>query len=178
MFGLKKKQQKEVTRLTEYLISGGAYFWAGYGMFFIADQVLHLNLWWAKLLANVFGWVVNYLLQRYWVFNNPKLAKHKTEVTTRYIIITLVDFVLDYLIVWSLQQFGITPYIGQFVSSGFFTVWNYVWYRWWVFPDKFATLPKKRLTPARVVAHRAHGHSVYRGNGRSHKTSQTTRKKK
>jgi len=158
---LKKKQRQEVKRITEYMISGGAYFWSGYLMFFVLDQVVGLNLWWAKLLANVTGWLVNYTLQRYWVFNNPKLAKHQTEVTGRYIAITLVDFVLDYAIVASLKSAGLTPYLGQFVSSGFFTFWNYLWYKYWVFPQKFTK--KTKLTVPRVVAHRPHGHSSYQG---------------
>ncbi|MFA5004415.1 MAG: GtrA family protein [Candidatus Saccharimonadales bacterium] len=138
---MKQKQKREVKRITEYLVSGGAYFWSGYGMFFVLDKGLHLNLWWAKLLANVTGWLVNYALQRYWVFNNPKLAKHKLEVTGHYAVITLADFLIDYLIVAGLKHLGITPYIGQFASSGFFTVWNYFWYKFWVFPDKY---PRKK----------------------------------
>lgn len=154
----------EWVRITEYLISGGAYFWSGYATFFILDTIFDWSLWWAKLLANVVGWVINYALQRYWVFKNPSLAKHQTEVTTRYIIITLVDFVLDYLIVASLKQLGLTPYIGQFISSGFFTVWNYLWYRWWVFPTKFQQQPRlsRGAAISRTVAHRAHGHAAYR----------------
>lgn len=159
-FRLKKKQKREIKRITEYMISGGAYFWSGYAMFFVLDQVVELNLWWAKLGANVTGWLVNYALQRYWVFNNPKLAKHQTEVTGRYITITLVDFLLDYLIVAALQSVGVTPYIGQFVSAGFFTVWNYLWYKYWVFPEKFSKASSK-ITVPRVVAHRAHGQAGY-----------------
>ncbi len=159
---LRKSQRKEVTRFVEYMISGGAYFWSGYLAFFVGDKILHLNLWWAKLAANMFGWTVNYILQRYWVFKNPKLSKHQTEVTTRYIIITLIDFVLDYLIVATLKGVGITPYIGQFVSSGFFTIWNYLWYRFWVFPQKFTRKRRPaRVTTPRILVHRAHGHSAY-----------------
>src|SRR5260221_2397688 len=160
MTKLRKNQRREVTRFVEYIISGGAYFWSGYAMFFALDKGLHWSLWWAKLSANVFGWTINYLLQRYWVFNNPSLAKHKTKVTGRYIFITLVDFMMDYLIVAGLKSIGITPYIGQFVSSGFFTVWNYLWYKFWVFPEHMAK-HKTKITPARVVAHRAHGHVGY-----------------
>ena len=138
---LKKSQAREVKRITEYLVSGGAYFWSGYLLFFITYTGLHWSLWWAKLAANIFGWVINYVLQRYWVFNNPRLSKHKTEVTGRYIFITLVDWLLDYLIVFGLRSVGLTPYIGQFVSAGFFTFWNYIWYKLWVFPQKY---PKKR----------------------------------
>lgn len=157
-----KNQRREVTRIVEYFISGGAYFWSGYLMFFFIDKGLHGPFFWAKSVSTLFGWTINYLLQRYWVFNNPKLKKHQTEVTGRYIFITLVDFVLDYFIVYGLKLVGISPYIGQFVSSGFFTIWNYLWYRFWVFPDKFKKGKRAKQTPARIVAHRAHGHSAYR----------------
>lgn len=156
---LKQKQKREVKRFTEYMISGGAYFWSGYLMFFVVFELLGWNLWWAKLSANITGWTTNYLLQRYWVFRNPALAKHQTEVTGRYLVITLVDFLIDYVIVAALQAAGLTPYIGQFVSAGFFTVWNYLWYKYWVFPEKFPR--KARVTMPRVAMHRAHGHSGF-----------------
>lgn len=125
----------EVIRIAEYMISGGLYFWTGYIVFFVCDSFFGWSLWWAKLTANLIGWTVNYVLQRFWVFRNPD-ARHKVEVTGRYIVITLVDFVLDYAIVKGLQTAGITPYIGQFVSAGFFTIWNYFWYRSWVFANR------------------------------------------
>src|SRR5579864_3456199 len=119
------KKWFSLRQFIEYFISGGAYFWAGYLTFFVADKGLHWTLWWAKLSANLVGWTINYILQRYWVFRNPQFAKHVTQVTGRYMFITLVDFMLDYFIVRELKAVGITPYIGQFVSSGFFTIWNY-----------------------------------------------------
>lgn len=143
MFRIKKKQKREIKRFTEYMISGGAYFWSGYATFFVIDKVIGGSFFWAKSLSTLVGWTVNYLLQRYWVFNNPKLQKHQTEVTNRYITITLVNFVLDFLIVWGLKQIGITPYIGQFIASGFFTFWNYAWYKYWVFPEKYSKKAKK-----------------------------------
>src|SRR5689334_16623414 len=115
---LKKSQRREIARFSEYLISGGAYLWSGYLMFFLFDKGLHSAFFWSKSVSTLFGWSVNYLLQRFWVFNNPKLKKHHTEVTGRYIVITLVDFVLDYFIVYGLKLVGVTPYIGQFLSAG------------------------------------------------------------
>lgn len=128
-----QKQRPEVVRIVQYMISGGAYFWSGYIVFFIADQWLGLNLWWAKLAANLTGWTVNFLLQRYWVFNSSSLKGKQTQVTSRYVAITALNFILDYLIVRGLKSMGLTPYLGQFVSAGFFTVWNYLWYKLWVF---------------------------------------------
>jgi putative flippase GtrA len=143
MAKLTKRRRKLIIQFIEYMISGGAYFWSGYALFAFLWSGLHWSLWWAKLAANVFGWTVNFILQRYWVFKNPHLKGHLGQVGARYIFITLVNFLLDYLIVAGLRIFGITPYIGQFISSGFFTVWNYFWYRFWVFPDSYKK--KKRL---------------------------------
>lgn len=142
----KKPVKKKIVwrQFVEYLISGGVYFWSGYLAFFLLDKGLHADLFWAKTGANVIGWTINYLLQRFWVFRNPALAKHRTEVTFRYAVITLVDFLLDYLIVAGLKQAGLTPYLGQFVSAGFFTFWNYLWYRLWVFTNRVHRKPRKK----------------------------------
>ena len=129
----RKGLQRELVRIGEYLISGGLYFWTGYAVFFVAFTLFGWNLFWAKLVANIVGWTVNFVVLRFWVFANPSLSKHKVDVTGRYIFITLVNFGLDYVIVYMLTLVGITPYIGQFVSAGFFTVWNYIWYKTFVF---------------------------------------------
>jgi putative flippase GtrA len=155
-----KQNRKLAVQFVEYMVSGGVYFWVGYALLDYLYYVLHWSLWWATILSNLVGWSVNFILQRYWAFNDKALKGHQTEVTTRYIFITLVDFVLNYFILYGLKTIGITPAIGQFVSSAFFTVWNYFWYRFWVFPQKL-TKKKKIVTPARVVAHRAHGHMAY-----------------
>lgn len=139
---LKKKEVREVKRITEYLVSGGAFFWSGYGAFFVFDMLLGWSLWWATSISYLIGWTVNFLLQRYWVFANPKLKKHELEVTGRYIIISAVNVPINYFILATLKSVGITPYIGQFVSSGFFTVWNYLWYKLWVFRSKY---PKRKV---------------------------------
>jgi putative flippase GtrA len=142
------------------MISGGVYFWVGYAILNYLYYAAHWSLWWSTILSNVVGWTANFILQRFWVFNNKSLKDHQTQVTGRYIVITLVDFVLNYFILYGLKLGGITPAIGQFISSAFFTVWNWFWYKLWVFPDH---MKKHRtvVTPARVVAHRAHGHSGY-----------------
>lgn len=130
-----KNAHRRLVQFVQYMVSGGLYFWTGYLVFFICYSGFHWSLWWAKIIADVIGWIVNYGLQRFWVFSSPTLSEHRIEVTGRYAVITLVDFLLDYLIVRELKVVGISPYIGQFISAGFFTVWNYVWYRWWVFPE-------------------------------------------
>ena len=155
-----KQRRKAVIQFIEYMISGGVYFWVGYAILNYLYYAVHWSLWWATILSNVVGWTANFVLQRFWVFNNRSLKSHQTQVTTRYIIITLIDFVLNYFILFGLKGIGITPAIGQFISSAFFTVWNWFWYKLWVFPEHMKK-HKTIVTPARVVAHRAHGHLAY-----------------
>jgi putative flippase GtrA len=173
----KKSHRKLVIQFIEYMVSGGVYFWVGYIAFALFYGVhsdkngflnlnvnfdgLGWNLWWSTITSSVIGWTANFIMQRFWVFNNKSLKNHTTQVTGRFMFVTLVDFGLNYLILYGLRQIGISPYIGQFISAGFFTVWNYLWYRYWVFPEKLKPA-KKVVTPLRVVAHRAQGHSAYR----------------
>ena len=136
MFKTKKKSRREVTRIVEYMISGGVWFWSGYILIVLLDN--HIGLFWANFIGNAVGITLNFLLQRYWVFNNPSLAKHRINVTGRYVIYTALNaFLLNYLILYALKKwFGIDPKISQFIASGFFTIWNYFWYKFWVFPEK------------------------------------------
>ena len=155
-----KNRHKLLIQFIEYMASGGVYFWIGYGLLNYLYYAAHWSLWWSTILSNVVGWSINFVLQRFWVFNSHALKGSQTAVTGRYIFITLVDFVLNYFMLLGLRSVGITPAIGQFISSAFFTFWNYFWYRFWVFPVHMAK-HKTRITPARVIAHRAHGHSAY-----------------
>jgi len=164
----KSNQHKVLIQFIEYMISGGAYFWVGYVLLLYLNNRFQVNLhwskelslWWATIISNTIGWSVNFILQRFWVFNNKNLNKHKTQVTGRYIFITLVDFVMNYFILLGLENVGIAPKFGQFISSAFFTGWNWFWYKFWVFPEHMKK-HKTVITPARVVAHRAHGHLGY-----------------
>ncbi len=137
-----KNLRRRIIQFVEYMVAGGAYFWTGYLVFFLLDKGLHWNLFAVTMVSSLCGWTVNFMLQRYWVFKNPKSREHMGQTTWRYIIITLVDFGLNYLILYGLNKvhigsLRINPYIGQFISSGFFTVWNYLWYRYWVFPERY-----------------------------------------
>ena len=116
------------------MIGGNIYFWTGYAIFAICYSGLNWSLLPAKILADIVGWTLNYLVQRYWTFAGNRLKLSEMQHVGRYITIEVVGFILDYLIIYGLKQIGITPYIGFFISAAFFTVWSYLWYKYWVFP--------------------------------------------
>jgi len=127
--------QKEAKRFLKYMAGGSLYFWLGYAVFAVCYSGLHWNWLPAKILADAIGWTSNYIVQRFWAFSDHV---HLSEMqhAGRYIFIESIGFVLDYLIIGGLNAIGITPYIGFFISSGFFTVWSWLWYKYWVFPEK------------------------------------------
>lgn len=127
------RSHKYLIQFVEYMIGGGVWFWSGYLVFIITYTGLGWNWFWAKMAADVVGWSLNFMLQRYWAFADPRLASAEGRVRTRYLLLTAVNFVIDYAIVGSLNSVGVTPYIGLFVAAAFFTGWNYLWYRLWVF---------------------------------------------
>ena len=122
-----------IVQFLEYMVGGGVWFWSGYAMFAVTYSVIGWNWIWSKLAADITGFSLNFILQRYWAFSDPRLKGVEWRVRVRYIFITAVSFVIDYMIVGGLNAIGITPYIGLFAAAAFFTGWNYLWYRFWVF---------------------------------------------
>lgn len=145
---MNRKQRKERIRIAEYLVSGGAWFWSGYGVFALLYGVFGVDIVPAKIISYIVGLVVNFLLQRFWVFESRDARKQLDVVTGRYVALSVMNLGIDTLIVWSLSKAGLTPYLGQFVSAGFFTVWNYIWYKLWVFAKKSSPGPKRPASPA------------------------------
>lgn len=139
---MKKRTRHLLVQFIEYMISGGVWFWSGYILIVLLDDVI--GLFAANFIGNAVGITLNFLMQRYWVFKTKQPAKI-TFTARRYIIYTLLNaFILNYLILYGLREYlGLKPEIGQFIASGFFTVWNYVWYRYWVFPEDAKTSVEK-----------------------------------
>jgi putative flippase GtrA len=122
-------------RFAKYISGGAVYFWVGYAVFAICYSILKWDWLLAKIAADAIGWTLNYLVQRLWAFSD-RIHLSEMQHAGRYVFIESVGFVLDYLIIWGLKSIGVTPYIGFFVSAGFFTIWSWLWYKHWVFPKR------------------------------------------
>lgn len=131
---MKKRNRHLLIQFVEYMISGGVWFWSGYILIVLLDN--HIGLFWANFIGNAVGITLNFLLQRYWVFRTKRPGKI-AFTAGRYVVYTLLNaFLLNYLILYALEEYaGLKPEIGQFIASAFFTVWNYFWYKFWVFPE-------------------------------------------
>lgn len=133
---LKKVQpySAQVVQFLKYMVGGSLYFWSGYLIFAVGYSLFHWWWLWAKLAADGVGWSLNYIVQRRWAFAGQAKSLSEMQHVGRYLFIESIGFVLDYAIIGGLKAVNISPYIGFFISSGFFTVWSFLWYKYWVFP--------------------------------------------
>ena len=120
------------------MVSGGAQFWSGYAAFAVLWSILGMNFWWAKSLSYFLGVTVNFGLERFWVFGKKRVSKKQIQTSAvKFYFLMVINFLMDLGIVGGLKEFfGVSPYIGQFISSGFFTVWNWVLFKIWVFSKR------------------------------------------
>jgi putative flippase GtrA len=129
-------ETRPVRQFLKFLVGGNVYFWSGYAVFALCYSVFGWWWLWAKVVADIVGWSLNYFVQRYWAFASNHLKLSEMQHVGRYLSIEIIGFILDYAIIAGLRAIGITPYIGFFIAAGFFTVWNFLWYKYWVFPEK------------------------------------------
>lgn len=116
--------------LIGYLAGGGAYFWSAWLIITFGEK--HFGLWWANIIGNSVGVILNYLAQRFLAFP----GKNIFNSGWKFAVITAANFILSYLILKTLMGLGIPLWLAQFISAGIFTIWNYAWYKLWVFKDE------------------------------------------
>lgn len=129
----KKPSKRTLWQFVLYNIGGMAFFATGYSIFVLLYGVFSWRWWAAKIIADLSGWAVNYLVQRFIAFRHE--GKHHTEkkLFTRFSAISLINVPLDYAIVGGLKLVGVSPFIGLWISAVFFTFWKFAWYKLWVF---------------------------------------------
>ena len=122
-----------LVQFAEYMVGGGVYFWGGLAVFAVCYNGLQWEWYVSKVLADIAGWTANFSIQRYWAFYDSRLKGQDKRVVYRYVLVNGIDLFIDYGIVASFVHAGFTPYAGFFASALFTTIWDYLWYRFWVF---------------------------------------------
>ena len=117
----------------QYLITGIIVFYADYLTFFVFYNHFQWSVAVAQAPAYVSGIVVNFLLERLWVFKNQTKKDPVQKETLRYVVILVVNYVITVVILRALKTQGISPLWGKYIAAFFFTFWNYIVFRFWVF---------------------------------------------
>ena len=133
---IKRPTKRGVIQFIYYNLGGVAFFLSGYLVFVLLYGVLHWWWWVAKGIADLVGWGLNYFIQRYLAFNEESKAQSQRKLISKYVGFSLLNVLIDYALVAGLYALGVSPFLGLWISSIFFTIWKYLWYKFWVFKNK------------------------------------------
>lgn len=142
---MKKRQKKKLIRAAiEFIklqLAGNILFWGTYIGYAISDQVFHQPHIAAIAIASLVAHAIFFMVSRDWVFDRSGKRKPPRQIW-RFIVFMGLNYFINIGIIYSLEiYFGITPYVGQFISAFFFTAWNYIGLKFWVFEPEHVRHP-------------------------------------
>jgi len=111
--------------LVTYMLAGAVTTLTDYATFTLFFSVWNQGLLTATVVAYIAGLVVSYVLNRYVVFTKGADRQSAASSLWRYAVFLGVNLVITYIILWALEQVGITPYIGKLVVGAFMFFWIY-----------------------------------------------------
>ncbi len=149
----KKNKKTKFKLLIEFIkvqIAGNILFWVTYGSYFIFDSIARIPYPVSFVMASITGNIVFFLVDRHWIYNAKNGKRKSSREIFRFIIFMVVNFFLNLFIVESLNdRLEITPYIGQFISAAFFSVWTFLGLHFWVFQPEYTRHPALTYTRRR-----------------------------
>lgn len=122
--------------LFAYMASGALTTIADYLTFTICFSYIGTGLLTATVIAYIFGLVVSFVLNRFWVFRHGADRQTATSSVWRYATFLAVNLLITYGILWTLEQFGVSPYIGKLAVNTFMFFWIYLGDTYFVFHGK------------------------------------------
>ncbi len=125
-----RKNSSQIIKFIKYSLGGAAYFVIAW--IIITFGTKYIGLWWSNIIGNLLGILVNYLMQQFWAFGD---GRNIFNSGWKFVLITAVNLVLSYYILKFQTDNGIPLWLAQFVSAGFFSIWNWLWYKYWVFRE-------------------------------------------
>ena len=111
--------------LFRYMSAGAVTTLTDYAVFTLVFSYVNGGLLAATVSAYGAGLIVSYLLNRYFVFSKGANRQSAATSLWRYASFLLVNLVITYIMLWALEQIGITPYIGKLVVGAFMFFWIY-----------------------------------------------------
>lgn len=117
-------------------LAGNILFWGTYIGYFVGREVVGWDSMTSLVISSLCAHFLFFLANKEWVFED-ETGKRKTGVeAVRFIIFMGLNFFINIGIITGLDNYyDIDPYIGQFISAFFFTIWSFIGLKYWVFRD-------------------------------------------
>lgn len=135
---MKLKPKKDLVQLgAEFIklqIAGNIPFWGTYAGFALLEGVFMWPHFYALALPTILSNILFFVIDDKWVFKNNKKARKSSYEVIKFMIFMTFSAFLIFVCTYSLHHYlGISPYIGQFISGIFASLWTFVGLHFWVF---------------------------------------------
>lgn len=135
----KLKTQFTLQNLIEFIklqLAGNILFWGTYLGFFLLYEFANWTEVASLAIASVIAHALFFIANSEWVFDENGERRKTSGELTRFVVFMGINYFINLGIIYGLSYFlGITPYIGQFISAMFFTIWTFVGLKYWVFSE-------------------------------------------
>lgn len=134
-----KKQTKkhlwaDAVQFLKLQVSGNILFWGTYLGHALLREVFHWQSAPALALASILSHVAFFIVDKNWVFSDETGKRKTNQEVARFIIFMGLNYFLNIGITLGLERyFGVSPYVGQFIAAFFFTFWQWLGLKFWVF---------------------------------------------
>lgn len=132
-----KRQSKLFTGGLEFLklqLAGNIPFWGTYLVHLLLDKGLGVAQFQSLLVATVLANALFFVVDDRWVFNSSRKKRRASTDAWRFVVFMSLSALITFNITWQLHElFGVSVYIGQFISAALSILWTFVGLKFWVF---------------------------------------------
>lgn len=128
--------REKAFKIFRYLVSGGSAAVVHVGMLFVFVELFHLWYVLSSMSAFLIAFVVSFLLQKFWTFQNTsREGVHKQAGV--YFIVAVINLALNTLLIYVfVEYFNFHYLIGQIVASGLIAISSFFIYSKFIFHHK------------------------------------------
>lgn len=122
-------------RLARYVMSGLSSFFIDYFSFLLFYYILHVPLLISNSLSFVFAFVIGFVINRNWTFQNYDGYRFRTHYQiTMYLVLAIINFFISNSLIYLLNKKLLLPAaIAKLLIIGIVALWNYTVFRLLIF---------------------------------------------
>ncbi len=111
-----------------YLVTGGITFVSDYSTFLFLYYIVGFSSPQSGVMSFFIGLIINFSLQRYWVFKGNSKQLARREVIGYGVLAVTNFFVTAYGLLF-LDHLGVPAFVAKLLLVGMIMVWNYLLYK-------------------------------------------------
>ncbi len=112
-------------RLFKYLFSGGTAAFVDLGILYLLTEIFKIWYLASAVIAFVFAFIVSFILQRFWTFDNRSMENIKSHAPI-YLLINLINLGVNTLFMHLFVDFLYIHYItSQIIISGSIAIYSF-----------------------------------------------------